>query len=143
MARKRKRSSIRFGGWWYLLINFPLVIFVKSGITSGKVAARAKQVDKAAPGIPIPIFAVWLPGDLARRFEQGSHKFFSGIRVTYYEGDGYSEWFFIVAAPFILIEMTTIWMLYFCLASKLFFGEWFLVCKLFLKIFCKIFAHYF
>jgi hypothetical protein len=104
--RKPKRHHSLFG-WWYIMINFPLVIFVKSGITGGKVEQRAKQVDRAAPGIPVPIFAVWMP--LHYNMEQFSHRLFSFLRFRYYKGDGHSEWFLLPAAAGIIPLMMLIW----------------------------------
>ena len=107
MTRRKPKSKTPLFGWWYIMINFPLVIFVKSGITGGKVEKRAKQVDRAAPGIPIPIFAVWMPGHYSA--EQLSHRLFAFLRFRYYKGDGHSEWFLLPAAAGIIPMMLAIW----------------------------------
>lgn len=141
--KKSRRGRIVIGEWWYLMINIPLLVFVKSGITGVTVKSRAKGLDRAVPGIPIPIFAVWLPGDLAYRLEQGSHQFFKPIKAVYYRGDGHSEWFWFPAAPFIILEMAFIWSCYLSVFCQIVFGDWLCwlpVAKNILKIICKIFA---
>ncbi len=96
------------GGWTlYLLINFPLIIFVKIGITGKSASARAKGLDKSVPGLPIPIFFCIVPG--AYHIEQWLHRNLSGLSVRYYSKDGSSEWFWIIAAPFALAAMGLIW----------------------------------
>jgi hypothetical protein len=82
-------------GVLYLMINFPLVIFVKIGITGVGASKRAKQVDEAAPGVPIPIMIMVLP--FVYQVEQFLHAIFSPLRVSYYKGDGHTEWFLAVA----------------------------------------------
>lgn len=45
----------------YLFINFPMIWFCKIGITRKTAKGRARQVDRAAPGTPIPIFILFAP----------------------------------------------------------------------------------
>ncbi len=77
------------------MVNLPLVIFVKIGITGVGARKRAKQVDKAAPGVPIPIMIMALP--FVYQIEQLLHGLFSPINTRFYRGDGSTEWFLFVA----------------------------------------------
>lgn len=96
------------GGWvMYLMINLPLVFFVKIGITGKSASKRAKGLNRSVPGLPIPIFFCVIPG--AYYLEQWLHRSLSGLSVRYYSGDGGSEWFWILAAPFALAVMIGIW----------------------------------
>jgi len=110
MAKRRKTKTVHpfVPGWWYFMVNFPLVVFGKSGITGGEVKKRANQVDKAAPGIPIPIFAVYCP--FHRELEQWSHRAFKSFGVRYYKGDGHTEWFWSIVGAVIIPIMAGIWL---------------------------------
>lgn len=117
MARNSK------SGWTlYLLINFPLIVFVKIGITGKSAAARARGLDKSVPGIPVPIFFCIVPG--AYHIEQWLHKSLSSLSVRYYSSDGASEWKWIIAAPFALAVMGLIWGIE---AGALYFAWYFLI----------------
>jgi hypothetical protein len=94
-------------GIWYLMINIPLLIFVKSGITGNTARKRAKQVSKAAPGIAIPIFFV--PTFFSWELEQWSHRTLRTINVRYYRGDGHTEWFLLPAIFLIIPAMVCVW----------------------------------
>ena len=93
----------------YLFINFPLVFFCKIGVTGRSAVKRARQVDKAAPGIPIPVFLLVAPF-CAYELEQFLHRLMDGLSVRYYRGDGSTEWFFIIAAIPALALMALGWM---------------------------------
>lgn len=93
----------------YLFVNFPLVIFCKIGITRKSARRRAKQVDRAAPGVPIPIFILFAPF-CAYPLEQLLHWLMDGLNVRYYKGDGSTEWFFILAAIPALAFMLVGWL---------------------------------
>lgn len=88
---KRRDSK---GGWLlYLMVHFPFIVFFKIGITSVGIGAekRAKQVDRAVIGFPIPIMVLFIPG--AYHIEQDLHRRFSWCHARFYRGDGGSEWF--------------------------------------------------
>jgi hypothetical protein len=121
MARKLKRprkskprqSSTHFfliPGVWYVMVNFPLVCFVKSGITGGNAFDRAKQIDRDAPGWPIPIFFVVT--FFHYELEQWSHRAFKSLSVRYYKGDGHTEWFWLPAGVFIILVQASLWVFY-------------------------------
>lgn len=93
----------------YLFVNFPLVWFCKIGITRKSARRRAKQVDRAAPGIPIPVFILFAPF-LAYPIEQALHWMMDGLNMRYYKGDGSTEWFFILAALPALAVMALGWL---------------------------------
>lgn len=94
-------------GIWYLMINVPLLIFVKSGITGSTAKKRAKQVSEAAPGFAIPIFFVVT--FFSYELEQWSHRTLKAINVRYYKGDGHTEWFLLPAVIIIIPAMLAMW----------------------------------
>lgn len=111
MAKKKQHRVSPFTfGVWYLMINFPLIVFVKSGITGSSPAKRAKAVDRDAPGVPIPLFFVPTIGHHA--LEKWSHRAFSALSVRYYKGDGHTEWFWLPAAIPIIGVMCLLWFSY-------------------------------
>lgn len=93
----------------YLFINFPFIWLCKIGITRRSAARRARQVDKSAPGIPIPVFILFAPF-FAYYIEQFLHRLMDGLNIRYYKGDGSTEWFFILAALPALAVMVLGWM---------------------------------
>jgi hypothetical protein len=98
-------------GWLYLMINFPLVVFVKIGITGKTVKGRARQIDRAVFGIPVPIMVMYLPA--VRRFETGFHRLFSPLSTRFYRGDGSTEWFlFLAGLPVFLLGVLYWWGVY-------------------------------
>ena len=101
----------------YLFVNFPLVWFCKIGITRKSAKRRARQVDRAAPGMPIPIFILFAPF-LAYPIEQGLHWLMDGLNFRYYKGDGSTEWFFILAALPALAVMALGWLLWLAVIYK-------------------------
>ena len=109
MTRKRKTTFKHplIPGFWYIMINFPLVFLIKVGETSINVKGRAKEVDRKAPGIPIPIFFVWCPFN--REMEHLSHALLRPIRVDYYKGDGHREWFLLPGALIVIPMMCAVW----------------------------------
>lgn len=108
-------------GWLYLFINFPLVVFCKIGITKGTPSKRARQVDRAMPGVPVPIFAVLLP--FPAFFESILHNVCRPVRAAWlYKGDGHTEVFWIPAAVVALVFMACIWLFYIWCALAAFIG---------------------
>ena len=106
----KKRDSK--GGWLlYLMVHVPFIWFFKIGITSAEIGAakRAKQVDRAVFGFPLPIMVLFLPG--AYHIEQDLHRRFSFCHSKFYSGDGASEWFFMF--PIVLWPvMVAVWLSY-------------------------------
>lgn len=96
------------GHFLYLFVNLPFVWWVKIGITGRSVARRARQVDKAAPGIPFPIGFMFWPF-FARPVEKALHSFLSPLNARYYRGDGSTEWFWALAAPVYWAVMAVNW----------------------------------
>ena len=96
--------------WLYIMIHCPFIWWVKIGITGKKRSARAKQIDRAVIGFPIPVAAVPLPG--AYNLEQRLHRILSPLSCRFYLGDGSTEWFWIVAAVPVLVVMAAIWAAY-------------------------------
>lgn len=110
------------GGWLlYCLCNIPLVWIFKVGIVRvGKGAFnRAKEVDKAMPGIPIPIMAVIIPFG-AYRVEQEMHRIMRRWRVDFYKGDGHTETFILAPLFFAVPIMLAIWAIYFACIDAIF-----------------------
>lgn len=98
-------------GWLYLMLHFPFVVFVKIGITGKTVNGRAKQIDRAMPGFPVPIMVMYLPA--VRQFEQGFHRLFSPLSARFYRGDGSTEWFwFLAGLPVFLLGCLYWWGVY-------------------------------
>lgn len=106
---KRRDSK---GGWLlYLMVHIPFIWFFKIGITSAEIGAakRAKQVDRAVFGFPLPIMVLFVPG--AYLIEQDLHRRFSFCHTRFYSGDGASEWFLLF--PFLLWPvMAAAWLSY-------------------------------
>lgn len=106
----KKRDSK--GGWLlYLMVHVPFIWFFKIGITSAEIGAakRAKQVDRAVFGFPLPIMVLFLPG--AYHIEQDLHRRFSFCHARFYRGDGHQEWFFMF--PIVLWPvMVAVWLSY-------------------------------
>ena len=96
------------GGWvLYLMLHIPAVCFCKIGITGKSAKARAKGLDRAMLGFPLPVFFCVVPG--AYHIEQWLHNNLKPLSARFYKGDGSSEWFWILAAPFALAAMLLIW----------------------------------
>ncbi len=93
------------------MVNVPFVIFVKVGITGKTVGGRARQIDKAMPGFPVPIMVMYLPA--VRRFETEFHRLFSPLSARFYRGDGSTEWFlFLAGLPVFLLGVLYWWGVY-------------------------------
>lgn len=108
----KPKSGLPFGiGLNYLLINFPLIFFCKYGYTSVGVGVgkRVGQINKAMPGLPIPIFFV--PTFFAYEVEQLTHEILRPFRARFYRGDGSTETYWIWAALPALGIMLTLWFL--------------------------------
>lgn len=93
------------------MVHVPFIWFFKIGITHVETGAakRAKQVDRAVIGFPVPIMVLFIPG--AYHIEQDLHRRFSFCHTRFYSGDGSSEWFFlfpILLWPF----MAAMWLSY-------------------------------
>ena len=91
----------------YLMLHIPAVCFCKIGITGKSAKARAKGLDRAMLGFPLPVFFCVVPG--AYHIEQWLHNNLKPLSARFYKGDGSSEWFWILAAPFALAAMLLIW----------------------------------
>ena len=105
-----KRDS-KSGWLLYLMVHVPFIWFFKIGITSAEIGAakRAKQVDRAVFGFPLPIMVLFLPG--AYHIEQDLHRRFSFCHARFYRGDGHQEWFFMF--PIVLWPvMVAVWLSY-------------------------------
>lgn len=106
------KKNSKGGHILYLMVHVPLVIFWKIGITGNSPHARAKGIDRAMFGFPVPVFFVVIPGG-AYRVEQWLHGMLSGLSVRFYRGDGASEWMLFPAAPIAIAVMSCIWGIYF------------------------------
>jgi len=114
--RTFKPSAKSRDGWiLYLMVHFPLIFFVKIGITGRTAAARARDIDEAVWGFPIPVCIVIVPG--AYMWEQMLHGLCRPLGVRFYDGDGSSEWFWFVAAVPALCFMLAVWGFYFWIIS--------------------------
>jgi len=89
------------------MLHIPAICFCKIGITGKSAGARAKGLDRAMLGFPLPVFFCIVPG--AYHIEQALHRNLKGLSARFYRGDGASEWFWILAAPFALAAMLLIW----------------------------------
>lgn len=107
----KAQSKSRAGWVLYLMVHFPLVFFVKIGITGRTATARANDIDEAVWGVPIPVCVVFVPG--AYMWEQMLHRICRPIGVRFYDGDGASEWFLLPAAIPAVAFMLFVWGLYF------------------------------
>ena len=117
MRIRRKKANKSKDGWiLYLMANIPFFWLWKIGITGGNVFKRAKAVDKDAPGVPVPVFFIVVPG--AYFIEQALHGLFFQWRTNYYDGDGHTEWFKIPAAPPTFLFMLFGWGVYAYLLSE-------------------------
>lgn len=101
MKRRRKPSRKKFtpnksGTWVYVMLHIPFVWWCKIGITGQTAEKRAKNLDAAMFGFPLPIFAVPIP--FAWHVEQWLHGLCAPMSVDFYSGDGHSEWFWLPAA---------------------------------------------
>lgn len=94
------------------MVGVPWFWWVKIGITHVGIGAfkRAFAVDKAMWGFPFPIMIVPIPG--AYHFEQRIHGILKPLSFRFYRGDGGSEWFWVLAAIFVLPVMLAIWGFY-------------------------------
>lgn len=105
-------------GWTlYLMVHLPFVWWWKIGITGQTAAKRAKAIDRAVFGFPVPVFFVILPG--AYFVEQWLHREFSASNIVFYRGDGRTEWFWFWVAPFAFAVMVAIWGVYWWAAGAL------------------------
>lgn len=125
-AVKKKNGAKRWPlvfGLLYLMICFPLVVFVKIGITGVGVLKRAKGIDEDMPGLPIPVAFVPLP--FVFHVEQALHDLCDPIRFSFYRGSGHTETFWLPAAIPALAVITGTWALY-LYAIDAYFGTRFL-----------------
>lgn len=82
-------------GVLYVMMHVPFVVFTKIGITGVGAGKRAKQIDEAVFGFPLPVAIMVLP--FVYQIEQFLHALFSPLRVRFYKGDGHTEWFLFIA----------------------------------------------
>jgi len=115
MKRTSKRKKTNGAKAWplglgalYLMVNFPLVVFCKAGITGVGVGARARNIDREMPGVPLPVAFVITP--FAYQIEQLLHWLCSPLQVRFYRGSGHTEWFFIIAALPVAIVISALWL---------------------------------
>lgn len=106
-----KRSKSKAGWLLYVMIHVPFFWWCKIGITGKTSRHRAKQIDRAVFGFPIPVFILIMPG--AYHFEQWLHRALSGLRVRFYKGDGASEWFWLPAGLVAIGLASGVWAIYF------------------------------
>lgn len=105
-----KRWPLGFG-ILYLMIHVPFVWWVKIGITGRSASKRAKQIDEAVFGFPVPVMIMILPG--VYEIEQSLHRALSPLNARFYKGTGHTEWFWIPAAiPVFLMGCLYWWGLY-------------------------------
>ena len=84
-------------------------IFKVGIVRAGKGAfKRAKEVDRAMPGIPVPIMAVIIPFG-AYQVEQEMHRIMRRWRFNFYKGDGHTETFVLAPLFFTVPIMFSIW----------------------------------
>lgn len=101
------------GGWLlYCLIHIPCIWRFKVGITSLHIGAkkRAKGIDKAMFGFPVPIMVLPIPG--AYHIEQEMHRILRQWQTNFYKGDGHTEWFILAPLFFTVPIMLAVWGLY-------------------------------
>lgn len=125
------------GGWLlYLMVHVPFIWFWKIGITSVGIGAdkRAKQVDRAVIGRPIPVMVLFVPG--AYHIEQDLHRRFQFCHCVWYRGDGHQEWF--ILFPIILFPiMVCVWMSYLFLFDLIFGTQIFsFIVNILLTLYC-------
>lgn len=101
-------SNSKSGAILYLMVHVPYIWFVKIGITGKSAKERARGIDRTMFGFPVPVFFCFVPG--AYHIEQALHRNLAGLSARFYRGDGSSEWFWIIAAPFALAVMILIWL---------------------------------
>ncbi len=92
------------------MFHFPFVWFWKIGITSKSANKRAKSIDRAVIGFPVPVFILVIPG--AYFVEQDLHRHFLFLSARFYKGDGSSEWFWFPVAPIVFALMCAGWIGY-------------------------------
>lgn len=96
------------GGWLlYCMVPIPFIWWIKIGITSLDIGAlkRAFAIDKAIdkslwwlpfPTFVVPIMVTPVPG--AYNIEQALHGMFRHENISWYKGDGHTEFFWLTAA---------------------------------------------
>lgn len=90
-------------GILYLMVNFPFVVFWKTGITGVGVLKRAKGIDVEMPGFPIPLAFCVTP--FAYEIEQALHGLYRPLFIPFYRGSGWTEWFL---APSAVVTLAVI-----------------------------------
>lgn len=112
--------GLPFGiGILYLMVHIPFFVFWKIGITGVRVgaSARARQVGKAVFGFPLPVFFVPVP--FCYHIEQWLHRSLKPLNVSFYKGDGHTEFFWFPAAVFALAVMAGIYAGYYLLILQI------------------------
>ena len=107
-----KRRDSKSGWLLYLMVHFPFIWWWKIGITSAAIGAdkRAKQVDRAVIGFPVPVMVLFVPG--AYYIEQDLHRLFEPLKCRFYKGDGSTEFFWFFVAPPVFLFMVCVWLSY-------------------------------
>lgn len=105
----KSRRDSHAGHILYLFMHFPFFWYWKVGI-GYDFWKRAKQIDRAVIGFPIPIMVLFVPG--AYYVEQDLHRHFAFFNTRFYVGDGASEWFWIFVAPIVFALMVSGWLGY-------------------------------
>ncbi len=102
------RKSAHNGHLLYVMVHFPLLVFWKIGITGVSVRGRAKQVDRAVWGWPIPVFFCVVPFG-AKWVETALHDLMAGFSAQFYKGDGHKEWFWFPAGFIAILFCASVW----------------------------------
>ena len=102
----------------YLMIHVPFIWWWKIGFAHYSFVRRAVALDKAVFGIFIPVGVIIIPS--ASPVEQWFHRKFRPLHFRFYRGDGSTETYWFIVAPFVYAAMCAVWFMYFYLAGKCF-----------------------
>lgn len=102
------RKSAHTGWILYVMIHVPYLVFCKIGITGVSIRGRAKQVDRAVFGFPVPVFFCIVPFG-AKWIETALHDLMAGFSARFYRGDGSSEWFWFPAGIIAVLFCASVW----------------------------------
>jgi hypothetical protein len=116
-SRRAKPDSR--GGWIiYVMIHFPGFWWWKVGITGKSAKTRAKGIDRAVWGFPIPVMIAIIPGG-AYRLEQFLHFVIEPFHTRFYRGDGSTEWFWLPGGVIAFCTLALINYFYFIIGLKI------------------------
>lgn len=100
------------------MVHIPFVWWCKIGITGVGAAKRAKQIDEAVIGFPLPVMILILP--FVYEIEQLLHRLFAPLSCRFYRGDGSTEWFWLPAgAAVFLLGFLYWWAIFLAVGSFL------------------------